>query len=219
MKTRYICLFLAVTAMLIIGEGCSKQQEPVTIVCIGDSLTTCGGEGGRYTDWLVKFLPADTIINKGIGGDTLEGGRKRFEKDVLELRPDIVVIELGANDFWQKKRHIEELQADLEDMVHQASKAGIKVVIASCFGGRDYKREKNVEFGSDRYDLGTAIAQMEKDVCKRYDCEYVPNMQIDIKPNMTFPYWDDTNHPNKAGNEFVAKRILEGVKRAKKALR
>lgn len=193
----------------------SLNTKPLRIVCIGDSLTSCGGEGGKYTDWLSIYLPNDEIINKGIGGDTLEGGRKRFEKDVIELKPDIVIIELGANDFWRKKRPIEQLKPDLEYMVQSAKGIGAEVVIASCFGRRDYAAEQKVEFTPDKYDFGTAISKMEEEICAKYDCMYVPNMQIDIKPNGTAPYWDDTNHPNKAGNEFVAKQILPAIELAK----
>ena len=198
-------------AMLLL-PGCTSK--PMTIVCIGDSLTVCGGKDGRYTDWLSEFLPKHKIVNKGINGDILAGGRARFQSDVLDLTPDIVIIELGANDFWQQKRTIEELQTDLADMVKRAKEANIEVVIASCFGQREYQDEKSVEFDNSRYDFAKAIGQMEQVVCKQYDCYYVPNMQIDIKPNGTIPYWGDNNHPNKTGNELVAKRILPELKKA-----
>jgi len=97
-------------AMLLL-PGCTSK--PMTIVCIGDSLTVCGGKDGRYTDWLSEFLPKHKIVNKGIGGDILAGGRARFQHDVLDLTPDVVIIELGANDFWQQKRTIEELQKQI----------------------------------------------------------------------------------------------------------
>lgn len=208
-------MLLGMMSMALCGmTGCGS--EPKTIVCLGDSLTACGGEDGKYSDWLGQWLPEHTILNKGVGGDTLAGGRARFAKDVLELKPDVVIIELGANDFWQQKRSIEELKNDLADMVRQAKAAGIEVVIASCFGERDYQKEKDVEFKPERFDYAQAIAQMEREVCKEYACFYVPNMQIDIKPNGTVPYWDDTNHPSKMGNELVAKRILTAVKKALK---
>jgi lysophospholipase L1-like esterase len=58
------------------------------------------------------------------------------------------------------------------------------------------------------------IADFEMDIAKRYGCYYVPDMQIDIRPNGRDPYWDDTNHPNKAGNELVARRIFAELKKA-----
>jgi len=191
-----------------------NRQKLQTIVCIGDSLTACGAPDGRYTDHLANWLKKHTVINKSINGDTLAGGRKRFEKDVIENSPDIVIIALGANDFWQKTRSIEALKTDLEDMVKRAKEINAKVIIASCFGDRKFESELLVEFSSEKFDWADTIAKMEKEIVEQYNCYYVPNMQIDIKPNGTPPYWADNNHPNKSGNEFVAKRILKPLKKA-----
>ena len=212
-----ISFFVILTGVILLS-GCEKQK-PKTIVCLGNSLTTCGGKDGRFTDYLAKWLPRHRIINKGIGGDTLADGRKRFDKDVISLSPDVVVIELGANDFWQKKRKFSELKADLEYMVTQAQSIGAEVVIASCFGNRDFESEQKIEFGPDRFDYGNAIAKMESEIVAQYNCFYVPNMQVDIKPNGKVPYWTDDNHPNEIGNEFVAKRILAELKKALAAIK
>lgn len=216
-RTKVLIFYAALFAAFVLPGGCRKQRPSRTIVCFGDSLTVCGEPDGRYSDWLAKWLPNDVIINKGINRDTLAGGRARFEQDVLALKPDIVIIELGANDFWQMKRDISQLKADLEDMVARAKQAGIKVVIASCFGRRDYLAEETVEFEPFRYGFADRIWQMEEEICKKYGCFYVPNMHVDIKPNGKEPYWADKLHPNKKGNKFVAKRILAELKKALKA--
>jgi len=209
-RTIFTCLLILSILFL---SGCKKHRQ-LTIVCLGDSLTVCGGEGGRYTDWLQKWLPSDKIINKGINGDTLVGGCVRLDSDVLSFKPDIVIIELGANDFWQNKKSIEQLRQDLELMVVRAQLAGVQVVIASCFGKRDYLNEEKVEYGVERYSFADKIGKMEEQVCLKYNCFYVPNMQIDIKPNGTAPYWGDNNHPNKKGNKYVAKKIHAELKKA-----
>jgi lysophospholipase L1-like esterase len=205
-------IFTLLCLAMLLLSGCTSK--PKTVVCIGDSLTACGGKDGRYSDWLGKYLPEHKIINKGINGDTLAGGRGRFQRDVLDINPNVVIIGLGANDFWRKKRTIEELQTDLTDMVKRAKAENIEVVIISCFVSRDYKQKENIEFDSSKFDFAEAIGHMQYQVSKKYSCCYVPNMQIDIKPNGTAPYWDDRNHPNKLGNELIAKRILPELKKA-----
>lgn len=206
--------------LVLLVAGCVRIEKPVRVVCIGDSLTACGGPDGHYTDWLAKWMPDCDVINKGVGGDTLGGGRNRYEQDVLALNPDVVVIELGANDFWQAKRPLDELAADLEYMVSAAKAAGMQVVIASCFGDVEHG-DPSVEFKEDahaRYARG--IAGFEQELCERYGCLYVPNMQVDIKPVKEFPEcWNDTNHPNRAGNEFVARRIFHELRKAVAACR
>ncbi|NLF99451.1 MAG: hypothetical protein GX565_04790 [Lentisphaerae bacterium] len=55
---------------------------------------------------------------------------------------------------------------------------------------------------------------MERAVCDEYGCLYVPNMQIDVKPNRLPPFWDETDHPNRAGNEQVALCLLPALRQA-----
>lgn len=199
-------------AGVVVGWGL-RDRRPV-LVCLGDSLTSCGGVGGRYSDWLAQFMPYAKVINAGIGGDTLKGGRARFASDVLSHRPRVVLIALGANDFWQQARPINELRDDLEAMVTAALAKKCQVVVASCFGDRRFWDEPCVEFGGDRFKPAWEIAQMERAVCQTRNCIYVPNMQIDIKPNRLPPYWDETDHPNRAGNEQVALRLMPALHQA-----
>lgn len=205
------CVLAAIGAVMMVGVA---QAAGRTIVCIGDSLTTCGGKDGRYTDWLAAWLPNDTIINKGIGGDRLAGGCARFKRDVLDLNPDVVIIELGACDYWAKKITLTGLRADLEGMVSRAKKAEIEVVIASCFGDNYDSSCKKIDLNSTKIDYAKGIALIEREVIKKHDCFYVANMQKDIKQQGKEKYWTSKNHPNKAGNEFVARRILKELKKA-----
>ena len=190
-----------------------RDRRPV-LVCLGDSLTSCGGTGGHYSDWLAALMPQVKVIDAGIGGDTLEGGRLRYGQDALKRRPAVVLIALGANDFWQRSRPVEEMAADLEAMVREARAKNIQVVVASCFGDRHFWEETCVEFDSGRYELAWEIAQMECSVSKQYGCLYVPNMQLDVKPNRLSPYWDETDHPNSVGNEQVALRLMPTLRLA-----
>ena len=187
-----------------------KDRRPV-LVCFGDSLTSCGGEGGHYSHWLARALPCVKVIDAGVSGDTLEGGRQRYASDVLERKPDLLLIALGANDFWLNTRDVGAMGADLEFMVREARSRGIQVVVAGCFGARDFWEEVCVEFDPSRFGMACGIARMESEICGKYACAYVPNMQVDIRPNRLPPFWDETNHPNRSGNEQVALRLLPAV--------
>lgn len=202
-----ICLAAAV------GWWGTRDTRPV-LVCFGDSLTSCGGAEGHYSHWLAEFMPQVRVIDAGLGGDTLKNGRVRYEKDVLKHKPDVVLIALGANDFWQNARPVEEMRADLEAMVREAQARKSQVVVASCFGDRSFWEETCVEFAPSRFQLAWEIAQMERAVCGAHGCLYVPNMQVDVKPNRLPPYWDETDHPNKAGNEQVALRLMPALRTA-----
>ena len=209
-------IFKSIFNFLFLEKNSKKKTK--TIVCLGDSQATQGGLNGKYSDHLQRLLPKHTVINKGVSGDTLEDGRKRFKKDVLNLHPDIVIIQLGANDYWKMERPIEDLHYDLEEMVRQAVDKNIKVLIASCFE-KDKDREtleqksKGTGIEQKRAEYALAITEMEAEIVKKYNCFYIPNIQEDIKPNTNTEFWADTNHPNNLGNELVAHRIYQELKK------
>jgi len=83
-------------------------RERVRIVAIGSSTTA--GEGGikPYPPRLKSFLDEKypnariTVANKGKGGEEAPAELKRFDKDVIAEKPDLVIWQVGTNAVWQK---------------------------------------------------------------------------------------------------------------------
>lgn len=69
----------------------------MNLIFFGDSLTW-GKYGGSYFDALVPLLLQHTLINAGVGGDTVLNLLERLENDVLAHQPDGVFIMIGGND-------------------------------------------------------------------------------------------------------------------------
>jgi acyl-CoA thioesterase-1 len=75
-----------------------------TIVALGDSLTAGLGvaETQAYPAQLARKLQADgfnyNVINAGISGETSSGARSRIQWILSSLKPDMVILETGAND-------------------------------------------------------------------------------------------------------------------------
>lgn len=195
--------------------GCDQDEPVGVVVCLGDSLTVCGGSGGTYSDWLMKWLPRVIVINEGVNRDTIARGRRRFERDVLNAQPHVVVIALGTNDYLKMRRPVEKLRVDLEDMVLRAKEEEIEVVIISCFGGDGFVMTSTDEMGAAREVYAGEIGRMEAEVAQKFGCLYVPDMQADIRArNRDQEYWQDHYHPNRVGNRLVARRILPAVTEA-----
>ena len=176
------------------------------VICFGDSLTSCGGEDGRYSDILQDRFPHLQIINKGKGGDNFVEARARLAADVLEQNADLVLLELGANDWWRNERPPEAWAADLEDLIRQVQATGAKVAVLGVFWPyRDPTTGLMVEktYGID--ERARAFREMERAIALRLGCAYVPNIQEDIIANRCG--WRDRNHPNELGNRWVADRI------------
>ena len=186
------------------------------IVCFGDSLTSCGGRNGRYSDMLQASLPEYRIINSGKGGDTLGGGLARLEKDVLHWKAQFLILELGANDYWRRKRSLADLKKDYETIIVRCREAGMKILIISCFGNEKMPPGEQLDFdrpGIPLQHYAAGLAVIERELAAKYSCTYVPDMQCAILPKGRKDLWSDHNHPNAAGNRIVADTILPELRK------
>lgn len=101
MKRRLFIGVLALAATTL-GGRLSAESVGRTIVAFGDSITAPRGKLKVYASLLEEELAARgrkvRVVNAGIGGNTTEQGRARFDADVLAQRPDVVIVFFGAND-------------------------------------------------------------------------------------------------------------------------
>jgi lysophospholipase L1-like esterase len=100
------------------------------IVCLGDSLTYGFGLR-RGEDWvsLAALATGHRMINKGICGDTTGGMLARFGSDVLNLRPDAVILMGGANDILTSGSD-GSARSNMAAMIQQASASGVIPIVA-----------------------------------------------------------------------------------------
>jgi acyl-CoA thioesterase-1 len=113
-KITLILLYFLATAILM--AGCGQESAPPseqkvldykgTIVAVGDSLTEGLGvaEELAYPAVLEKKLQSNgyryRVVNAGVSGETSSGTLARI-KWVLKLKPDIVILVIGANDGFR----------------------------------------------------------------------------------------------------------------------
>jgi len=169
------------------------------IVCFGDSLTSCGGDGGpmlggRFSDILQDRFPGHAFVNRGVGGESFVEARERLAADVLDEHADIVLLEFGANDWWRDERPCTEWAGDLEDFIIRIQKGGARAVVLGVFGAyRNHSGELvPKQYGID--DRGTAYRKLEEEIARRHGCPYVANIQENIIGRRRC--WTDPNHPN-----------------------
>jgi acyl-CoA thioesterase-1 len=124
------------------GEKPAKQDTPAfdgTIVCLGDSLTAGYGvkEKEAYPARIERKLNESgyrwRVINAGIIGETSSETLTRINQ-VLELKPAIVILEIGINDGFQGidpniiKKNIEETVRILKENKITVVLAGMRML-------------------------------------------------------------------------------------------
>jgi lysophospholipase L1-like esterase len=107
---------------------------------IGDSITDAGrredpeGIGFGYVRLLRDMLWARhpeldaTVINRGIGGDTVRLMSWRWRKDVLAESPTVLSVSIGVNDVWRQLQDpaneeevlLDEFEATYRKLLEQA---------------------------------------------------------------------------------------------------
>lgn len=114
-----------------------------TIVAFGDSVTAPRGRTEIYPMLLasqLSFAGKDVkVINAGIGSHTTTDAKARFQKDVLDRKPDVAVIMFGINDaavdVWKNppatapRVSLADYRQNLTGMVQALEAQGARVVL------------------------------------------------------------------------------------------
>jgi len=140
--------------ILALGAGTAEARDPVKVLAFGDSLTAGFGlpPDKSFPAQLEAKLKREgralRIVNAGVSGDTTAGGLARLDWALADA-PDIVILELGANDGM---RGVEPkiVAANLDKIVSRLKAKGIAVLLAGMRAppnmGRAYGREFDAVF-------------------------------------------------------------------------
>ncbi len=212
-------------------------QEVKTIVTLGDSITQGGGAPGGYVWRMQKYLDAlypneIKIINSGISGHKSTDMSDRFQRDVLDHKPDLVTISVGVNDVWHGfyDNHpegdgpngvdIEKYRQKVTGMVEAAQAQGIRVVILTATViHEDLDNRENAKV--------RAYNQALHDIARSHKCAFVNLFGACEKAIHAYRavagsaenlLTSDGVHMNPAGNQLMAHAILRGFGISEKSL-
>ena len=123
---------LPVVLLLVVASPAFAADH--VIAALGDSLTAGLGVSPEeaYPAMLEARLRREgfeyRVINAGVSGDTSAGGLRRIDW-VLKLRPDVVIVALGANDGLRGQAP-DVLRDNLTRIIERARAAGVRVLLA-----------------------------------------------------------------------------------------
>lgn len=134
-----------------------NREQKVTIVAMGDSTTAGtpgwksrielppsggGDETSQYAYWLMQARPEWHVLNMGVDGERSDQIRGRFERDVIDQQPRVVILIAGVNDVYQG-RDAQHVKEQLASMYERAKRAGIAVVAGTIIPYNTATKEQN----------------------------------------------------------------------------
>ena len=161
-----------------------------------------------------SFFSGNGYMDKGISGQNTTQMRSRFQKDIIELNPVVVVIMGGTNDLAQGVSK-EQILANISAMAEMASAAGIKVVLCSVTPCNDeYSRLNPKAKGTHIIALNEMIQNYAASKGFTW-CNYWPALVADDNLALKVDYrLYDNLHPGPAGYtvmEGIIKPIIDSL--------
>jgi acyl-CoA thioesterase-1 len=153
--------------LLLSGAAANAYSASKTVLVVGDSLSAEYGiaRGAGWVSLLEQRLkakgPAASIVNASVSGETTSGGRTRLPALLSKHKPNVVIIELGANDGL-RGLPVAAAEANLRAMIDASRKAGAQVLLVGMRMppnyGRDYADRFFAMYGTLSKDVKVPLA-------------------------------------------------------------
>ena len=219
-------------ALTALGVGTSASAAPeakesnlkkgAVIVFQGDSITDEGrkkdvkdpndtnGLGRGYAAMAAGLLHADypdhelKVYNRGTSGNKVPDLDARWKEDAVDLKPDILSIMVGVNDYWHTiafgskyKGTVSDYETGYRKLIERTQREipGVRVVICDPFTFRDWEEYKPYQ----------AVAEK---LAGEFNLTFVPfqktfdPLRETVEPK--FWLWDGV-HPTPPGHALMAK--------------
>lgn len=173
-----------------------------TILVLGDSLSaaynipTESGWVALLGERLKKQDPkrVRTVINASISGETTAGGLARLPALLATHKPDVALIELGANDGL-RGLPIEEIHANLDRIITACRDHGVKTLLIGI--------ELPVNYGPQ---YRTGLRSMYRDIAREFNVPLVPFLLRGVADDEKLMQ-DDGLHPLPAAEPKVLDNV------------
>lgn len=183
-----------------------KDEKKIKIVVFGDSMVSGYKVKSKYAfpKLLSRSLKSDPkykkntkVIDKGVSGDTTSGGLNRLES-VISSDPDIVILELGINDAFQKK-NLKVTYNNLDKIMSELDENGISILVAAMEAPKYFDKKFRHNFLNMYFYLA-----------KKYKASIMPNFLKDVEGIKRYLQKDNI-HPNPRGINIMVRNIYPFV--------
>lgn len=182
----------------------SKQEAKHTLLVFGDSLSAAHNIPVD-TSWpvlLQQHMQADgldwRVVNASVSGETSRGGLEKIDATLAQFKPDMVFLELGANDGL-RGQPIEQTQANLLAISEKIKASGARLVLVGIKMPPNYGAQYTQAFD-----------QMYLDLASTHGDVFIPFFLAPIieQPSLFQP---DQLHPTEAAQPVLAQFIYQAL--------
>jgi len=147
-----------------------------------------------------------SVITTAIGGENSISGAKRFEREVLSLRPDVVTIDYARNDMFISEKEMVNAWSCMIDMAVER-KVKVILITPAIDSGKVYWQD-GARLLSD-----AQMAEIIRALSKKYKTgladPYERFCRLLDTGHSREEYCASLNHINEKGHEIVAEEILK----------
>lgn len=157
------------------------------------------------------------IYNKGISGNKVYQLAERWDTDCLELKPNVLSIMIGVNDFWHTLTSnytgtSDTYRKDYKALLERTKQSlpDVKLIIGEPFAVTGVKAVTE-----KWYPAFNEYRQAAKEMAASYNAAWIPYQTVFDNAQKLAPgsYWTtDGVHPTLAGARLMATAWLETVK-------
>tara|TARA_B100001540_G_scaffold81875_1_gene73550 strand:+ start:1550 stop:2188 length:639 start_codon:yes stop_codon:yes gene_type:complete len=173
--------------------GLLKKDER-RVVFMGDSITE------EWSNLYPEYFTEKGYINRGIGGQTTPQMLIRFKPDVVDLKPEIVVILAGTNDIAGNTgpSNAKMITDNIFSMAEIAKAYQMKVVLSSILPVYEYDWAREIKDPPSTIQaVNDALKQYASDQGLIY-LDYFSSM-VNERQGLNSDYTSDGVHPNESG--------------------
>ncbi len=188
-------------------------KDGQTIAFLGDSITDHGWNNPTgYVKLTVAGLKANGIrvasIPAGISGNTSDRMLKRLKRDILDKKPDWMILSCGVNDVRHGAQGVPlaQYKTNITAIVDRCKAAGVKVVILTATViGEDLDNKNNKKL--DHYnEFLRSLAKEKKCLLADLNTMFHERIKAARKPGHVLT--SDGIHMNPDGDKVMATGIL-----------
>lgn len=194
---------VAAFAALTLTGAVASNPTPKTIVAFGDSYFSGFGvqPGQSFPVQLERALRARghnaRVINAGVPGETIEDGLRRLDA-TLATKPDLIIIELGANDGEQGLDPAISY-ANLDSLIARIRDAHVRVLLCGALAPEAFGQTYRASFDP----IFPAVAA-------KHQVPLYPFILDGVARNADL-IQEDGEHPNVKGVRVMVDRMMPAV--------